>query len=663
MSRNLALLVSKLMIVYQKGDLVKDPMKSWKHERKWFKFKLQSNWSAFSALRNKYTHHLRQKKMESIHNKILSCKTDTHQLYKLINNLTNRESETQWPKHDSKKSLADGFADYFKEKILLIREMFKNIPRYDIPEAEVPWIAKLAPMTHKQVLQTTNQLKTKSCELDTMPTHIFKIIVPSIAGLITKIINQSLTEGNFCRVWKVAIVRALLKKLGLELINPNFRPVSNLSFLSKVIERCMLLQISQHCNEYNLQPNYQSAYWENYSCKTAILGISNDILWAIEEQRITSLTTIDLLAVFDTANHDILLAVLNHKFGITDKALKWFDNYLHPRSHKVTEGVYSHEKDLTVSVPQGSCTGAAIFNLYCSPLEEVVPPDLQLSGFADDDSIRNTFKASDRAAEKEAMSRVETCMLNIKHWMDSTCLKMNPAKIEFIYFGHPTQQRKCSENSVNVAEDLIVRSATVWYLSVWMDSGLTFKQHITKKCQTAMLNFLKIRSICQYLDREITERLVLSLCMSHIDYCNNLLYGLPECSISKLQRVQNMCACLVLRWKRTDSITQCLCQLHWLQVRKRIVFKVLVLTYKLLHRNGSKYLKYTIIKHIPIWQGLCSTSDTDLLVILMTKRRTFASRSFSVAAPTLWNALPREIQKSETLLSFKKMIKTHLFKN
>ena len=382
----------------------------------------------------------------------------------------------------------------------------------------------------------------------------------------------------------------------------------------------------------------------------------------MEKQSITSLTAIDLSAVFDTVDHTILLAILNNKFGVTGKALKWFDSYLHPRSFKVVvEGVYSQEKDLIVSIPQGSCASAAIFNLYCSPLEDEIPNNLQLSGFADDHSVRNTFKASDRNAELKAKAGVEHCMFNIKQWMDAACLKMNPAKTEFIYFGHTVQLKKCTENTINIAGDLIVRSDIIKYLGVWMDHNLTFKQHITKKCQTAMLNFLRIRSIRQYLDDATTECLVLSLCMSHIDYCNSVLYGLPDCSINKLQRVQNMCSCLVLRKTKRDSSTKCLQQLHWLPVKKRITFKVLVLTFKLLHGDGPMYLKNLIQRYTPGRQGLCSFSDTDLLVIPKTKRIKFASRSFSVAAPTLWNSLPKGIRQTNTLLSFKKRLKTHLF--
>ena len=272
-------------------------------------------------------------------------------------------------------------------------------------------------------------LKSKSCELDAIPTSILKLMQPKVTPLITKIVNQSLGDGCFCREWKTAVVRPLLKKLGLALIFPNYRPVSNLTFISKVIEWCMLLQISQHCEDYKLQPDYQSAYREHYSCETAILKVSNDILWGMEGQSITSLVALDLSAAFDTVDHDILLSILSNKYGIKGKALKWFDEYLRPRSFKVAvNGVYSKERNLEVSVPQGSCAGANIFNLYCSPLQDVVPEDLQLSGFADDHSVRKTFKAGNTNAERDTITKLEICLLNIKKWMDEASAQNESSK-------------------------------------------------------------------------------------------------------------------------------------------------------------------------------------------------------------------------------------------
>ena len=231
-------------------------------------------------------------------------------------------------------------------------------------------------MTEKQVSVVIASLKSKSCELDAIPTTILKKMLSDVIPLITKIVNIYLTDGHFCRDWKTAVVRPLLKHLGLQLILVNFRLVSNLTFVSKVIECCMLLHLSHHCDNYNLQLDYQLAYREHFSCETAILKVSNDILWAMESQAVTSLVALDLSAAFDTVDHDILLSILRNKYGIHDKALKWFNEYLRQCSFKVAlKGIYSKECNLEVSVPQGSCEGASIFNLYCSPLQDVVPND------------------------------------------------------------------------------------------------------------------------------------------------------------------------------------------------------------------------------------------------------------------------------------------------
>ena len=198
----------------------------------------------------------------------------------------------------------------------------------------------------------------------------------------------------------------------------------------------------------------------------------------MEAQSITSLVALDLSADFNTVDHEILLSILSNKYGIKSKALKWFNQYLRPRSFKVTvNGAYSKEKDLGVSVLQGSCVGANIFNLYCSPLQDVVPDDLQLSGFADDHSVRKAFKAGNTNEEISTISKLESCLLSIKQWMDQARLKMNPSKMEFIYFGNAPQLLKCKTDSINVAGDLILRSDVIRYLGYQKMQGCHGKLH------------------------------------------------------------------------------------------------------------------------------------------------------------------------------------------
>ena len=126
-------------------------------------------------------------------------------------------------------------------------------------------------------------------------------------------------------------------------------------------------------------------------------------------------------------------------------------------------------------------------------------------------------------------------MLNIKSWMDAVRLKMNPTKTEFIYFGNKPQLHRCIIEGLNIAGDLVVRSHSIKYLGVHLDENLNFKQHVMKKCQAAMFNYFKIRSIRHLLDAHTTAYLCLSLCVSHLDYCNVVLYGLLDTTINKLQ--------------------------------------------------------------------------------------------------------------------------------
>ena len=356
-------------------------------------------------------------------------------------------------------------------------------------------------------------MKTKTYELDDIPTGILKSMLPKVIGLINKIVNMSLEGGEFSTKWKVAVVCPLLKKSGLELIRPNYRLVSNLPFISKVAERGMLLQISQHCDDFNLQPDYQSAYRANYSCETAVLRISNNILWAFEKQSVVSLVAIDLSAAFDTVDHTILLGIPNNKFGITEQALKWFNSYLCPRSFKVVidNKHYSKEQSLEVSIPQASCVEANIFNLYCSPLQDVIPSDLHLSSFAEDHSVRKEFKVGNAHQGIETKCSMESCILRIKQWMDTVQLKMNPVKTEFIYFGSRPQLKKCLVDDLNVAGDLVVRSHSIKYLGAHLDENFNFKLHVTKKCQVAMFNYFKNRSISHLLNTPTTACLCLIL--------------------------------------------------------------------------------------------------------------------------------------------------------
>ena len=155
---------------------------------------------------------------------------------------------------------------------------------------------------------------------------------------------------------------------------------------------------------------------------------------------------------------------------------------------------------------------------------------------------------------------------------------------------------------------------------------------------------------------------MVALVLSHLDYANSLLGGLPKASIAKLQRIQNIAARVVLNRGKYDSATSCLEELHWLPIKYRIGYKIITLVHRGLHKAAPPYLTRLVNYHIPKQKGLCSEEDTSKLEIPRTTKKTFAARSFSVLGPTLWNNLPSELCKITSYITFRKQLKTHLFK-
>ena len=631
-------------------------------ENIWLKYNnMDHHWKAYKRERNRYRNMVRYNKTQIFCDKIQSSKGNTRKLYQLTDVLSGRSCENPLPSATSDENLANEFADFFLNKIKSIRKMFVDIPSFKPEERHgFPAFKKFAPLTENDIRSIIMDMKTKSCELDSLPTNLLKEYISVVLPAITKIVNISLTEGVFANTWKCAIVRPLLKKAGMDLIMKSYRPVSNLSFISKLVEKVALQQFLSHCEEWDLLPDYQSAYRKGFSCETCVIKLVNDVLWGMEKQHITACTFLDLSAAFDTVDHELLLSILSNQFGIKDTALNWYDSYLRPRSFKVNiNSAYSDTKDLTFSVPQGSASGANIFTAYCSSLGNIVTKPLTLQGFADDHFIRRDYNANSRFEEANTILSLEKALSTTKTWMDEMRLKLNSDKTEFILFGYRTQLAKSKVNHILVNGEKVQRSSLVRCLGAWLDSEMTMKHHISRKIKTAMFNFKRIRSIRKFLDKSSCETLILTLVVSHLDYCNSILIGLPDMSIKRFQRVQNMCAKLVLLRDRMSSSKQALKDLNWLPIRSRIKFKVLTFLHHCLHGTAPNYLKDIFARLPTPRSGLRSGSNNEYkLLIPKVARKTFAERSVSVTGPRLWNNLPSHIRTEPSPAVFKKILKT-----
>ena len=262
-----------------------------------------------------------------------------------------------------------------------------------------------------------------------------------------------------------------------------------------------------------------------------------------------------------------------------------------------------------------------------------------------------------------ALARVERCIEDIRKWMLNDKLKLNDDKPEFMIIGTLQQLAKVSINSLHVGTATITPVSSTRNLGSWFDSKLTMATHISKTCNSAFYYLYNLSRIRKYLSKDNTKTLIHAFISSRVDYCNSLLYGLPEYQLNKLQRVQNMCARLICNESKYCHITPLLVDLHWLPVKFRIEFKILLIVFKIFKGLAPSYLSFLITPKPVSKYNLRSSSDSTLLSYPNVKpKATLGERAFLFAAPKLWNAVPRFIRESISVDTFKRKLKTHLFK-
>ena len=315
----------------------------------------------------------------------------------------------------------------------------------------------------------------------------------------------------------------------------------------------------------------------------------------MERKDVLLLISLDLTVAFDTVDHAVLLKVLHNYFGIGQISLEWFESYLDNRYFKVCIGTsYLSLKKLLFSIPQGSHGGSGLYNCYLATIVEIILHGIDVNAFADDHALETNFKPG-TVNEHEKVKLAETCITKIGDWMDTNRLKMNLDKTEIILFGSSQQLAKVETSALNVHGKIVDKSQCIKYLGAHLDEVLSFKVHARTKCKTAIWNIMKIQNIRKYLDRDTCELLIYLMVISHIDNANGLLAGATELLLGVYQRIQNFAAKAASNGSKHSHSTKCLNELHWLLVKARIEFKIVLIIYKCLNGNTPKYLKDLLV--------------------------------------------------------------------
>ncbi|KAK6181912.1 hypothetical protein SNE40_009690 [Patella caerulea] len=632
-------------------------------ETNWRRSGLEVHLQIYKCKRNQYSSELRSTKIKYLKD-LITTSNNSKTLFQTFNNLTKDVSGDKYPSCFDKDALPEIFSNFFISKINKIRDHFPDVTETEQHISlldsgdDSNWLT-FNPVSLVNIEKIIRNAPTKSCDLDAIPTWLLKICLPHLLQLLFTLINDCISSSQFPTAFKTAHVRPLLKKLNLD---PdclrNYRPVSNLSFLSKVIEKVIAEQLKEHLTRENLSEPFQSAYRDNHSCETALIRVSNDLLRGMDKKCVILFVLLDLSAAFDTIDHHILLHRLKYRLKLSDSAIKLIQSYLSNRNQIVCiDNAKSNPAQVKFGVPQGSVLGPILFTIYTSPLGEIIRKhcvDYHL--FADDTQLYLIGPPCDIPDKQQQLER---CIESIRVWMTANFLKLNSDKTEYMTIGSKSYVSSLDSHPIQVGIDHISPVQSARNLGVMFNSTMDMSKQIaavSKACNFQLYNIGRVR---KYLNTDSIKLLVNSLIASRLDYCNSLLYGLPASSLRSLQKIQNTAARLITRTRLRDHITPVLKSLHWLPINRRIQYKIILLTYKCIHGSAPNYLSH-LIKIKSGDRSTRSTSKHDL-VVPKTFKVSCGDRAFSVAAPTQWNKLPATLKEAKTVESFKTSLKTHLF--
>ena len=385
------------------------------------------------------------------------------------------------------------------------------------------------------------------------------------APAILHLVNVSLLTGSMEGL-KESIIIPILKKAGLDLdALSNYRPVCGGLYIDKLIQKCVLVQLNDHMYLNNLHIPYQSGYKKAHSCETVLLNIVDQVLLNLDSGMCSILLLLDLSAAFDTVDHTVLISMLSNEIGVSGTVLNWFKSFLCGRKQATNvKGCTSEYTDVLYGVPQGSVLGPVLFNIYIRNFIKLLnDAGFIVHGYADDHQAISSFRIE---FQYGALGySLPKCLAIISQFMNSHFLKLNADKSKLLIFSPHNVQRNLFFDSIYIGDNVFLPvSSEEMNLGFKIDSQLNFSPYIDMILSISYKQVRNIGKVRRYLTIDEIKTLVHAFVISRLDNCNSLLYGISECEIQRLQRLQNSCARLIYGKNKFDHVSSLFYELHWL---------------------------------------------------------------------------------------------------
>ena len=519
---------------------------------------------------------------------------------------------------------------------------------------------QLVPITLEELRRIIYKLPHKTSAADgVIDIRLIKIAFPIIGRILLQIINTSIVSETVPDSWKMAVVIPLHKKGDLT-APENFRPITNVPVISKIIEKVVCAQVDSYMNRNNLYSPDQHGFRSGHSTATALISVTDHLLGAIDRGDVSLLTLIDLSRAFDVVHHQTLL----NQIQLLQIAPGWFRSYLsgHQQCVKLAGGKTSALLPINIGIFQGSCLGPMLYNIASISAACYVPTDIdgflvRMTRYADDTQVAIS---GPKERLPDIQKALEEVLDTLATYFLQNGMKINTAKTELMVIGDKSalQSAAAEPARVEFIGETLKPVSTARNLGVMFDSRFSFEPHIDSvihKCFGILIGLMHAK---QLLPAKVLPTVVNALVMSHVRYCSQVFACANKTALKRLQKVQNFAARVISGRRKFDHVSDVIENLEWLSIAEMLDFNDVCLLHKIVTTNDPEVLRREVCYNRDVTERRTRHSDH---LHLSRFRTNIGKRTFRHRACVLYNehVIGTELQEL-SYARFKKVLKTRL---
>ena len=484
-----------------------------------------------------------------------------------------------------------------------------------------------------------------STQLDKISARLLRDAAWVIAPSLTYIINSSLKLGKFPSRWKCAKVTALFKQ-GDRTIMDNYRPISVLPTVSKVIEKAAHIQLYAFLESHHLLVTNQFGFRRGRSTPLALTQFTDEMLTNMDNGLLNGVIFLDLKKAFDTVDHTILIHKLKI-MGVSGVSLAWFQSYLTSRFQRTVIGqATSCNRRVSVGVPQGSILGPLLFSIYINDLPTCLK-HTSVTLFADDTALYCSAKSS-----SDLQQMLNEDLASVAKWLNDHKLTLNVAKSKFMIIGSSQRLKSVGKFSLQICDEFLDKTDCYKYLGVIINETLSWGDHVDYISTKVNQRLGILRRIRHLLPIHTRELYVKSMILPLLDY-SDIVWGDKhnKTLMAKVQLLQGKAAKLILDKAKHSSATEAINELDWLVLSERRRQHRLSFVFKCMHGLIDWNFNFTHLRETHPY----NTRHKDD-VLLPKSRCQWGQQRLTYQAIQEWNGLPVSTRNSNSLDLFMKLV-------